>query len=133
MKNQDLVNDYLKRAKSRLKALDVLFDDSNWADVVRESQEVVELVLKAILRHSKIDPPRVHDVSDIMEAHQNLLPPQFRAELQKIKKISRSLRRDLELSFYGSEDLTPSNFYREEDATEARQWARFLVDLSEKI
>ncbi len=31
----------------------------------------------------------------------------------------RSLRRDRELAFYGSEDLTPSDFYTREDAAAA--------------
>ena len=41
-------------------------------------------------------------------------------------KISRSLRRDRELAFYGSEDLTPSEFYKEEDAATALSQARML-------
>jgi hypothetical protein len=37
--------------------------------------------------------------------------------------VSRSLRRDRELSFYGSEDLTPSEFYRKSDADLAKSQA----------
>ncbi len=133
MKNSDLVVDYLKRSHSRIRALQVLYQDQNWADVMRESQEVVELVLKAVLRHIGIDPPRVHDVSDILEAHQQLLPAGVQAELSQIMKISRSLRRDRELAFYGSEDLTPSHFYKEADAKEALGWAQFVVGLSREI
>jgi len=40
--NSALAHDYLTRAHGRLKAIDVLFAEELWADVVRESQEVVE-------------------------------------------------------------------------------------------
>jgi hypothetical protein len=36
---------------------------------------------------------------------------------------SRKLRRDRELAFYGSEDVTPSTFYTRGDAEEARAMA----------
>ena len=41
--------------------------------------------------------------------------------------ISKQLRRDRELAFYGSEDLTPSDFYKREDAVEARTGADEVV------
>ena len=37
MRNTGLAFDYVRRAAIRLQALDVLFDNSSWADVVRES------------------------------------------------------------------------------------------------
>jgi HEPN domain-containing protein len=61
--NDELARDYLRRSEARLKALDVLFREQSWADVVRESQEIVELTLKALLRACGIDPPRVHDLA----------------------------------------------------------------------
>lgn len=129
MQNNRLVLDYFKRARARLKAIDTLYQEQSWADVVRESQETCELILKAVLRASRIDPPRVHDVSSILEENASALPPIFQNELKKISHISRSLRRDRELSFYGSDDLTPTDFYQESDAEEARNWIRFLVEL----
>jgi HEPN domain-containing protein len=35
------------------------------ADVVRESQEIVELGLKGLLRVSGLDPPKEHDVKGV--------------------------------------------------------------------
>ena len=46
-----------------------------------------------------------------------------------VSRISRALRRDRELAFYGSEDLTPSDFYQAEDAREAFASARWVVDI----
>jgi HEPN domain-containing protein len=43
-------------------------DGERSADVVGESQEIVELALKGLLRSCGIDPPRIHDVSDVLVA-----------------------------------------------------------------
>lgn len=127
MRNLDLARDYLTRATVRLRALDVLFDAESWADVVRESQEVVELALKGLLRAHGIDPPRLHDVSGVLESERERLPDAIRESLPHLTRISRELRRDRELAFYGAEDLTPSGFYSREDAVRAREGARDVV------
>jgi hypothetical protein len=127
MRNQDLAKDYIRRAAGRLRALDVLYEDGHWADVVREAQEIVELALKAALRAHGVDPPRLHDVSDVLLAERDRLPAALTAELDALVRISRELRRDRELAFYGAEDLTPSGFYSRDDATKARDGARQTV------
>jgi HEPN domain-containing protein len=129
MQNPDLAKDYINRAKVRLQAVDLLFEAESWADVVRESQEIVELTLKALLRACGIDPPRVHDVSDLMLAEKSRMPEGLAGDLESLSEISRSLRRDRELAFYGAEDLTPSGFYSQADATEARRGAQTTVAL----
>ena len=128
MRNLDLARDYIHRAEVRLKALDVLFDAESWADVVRESQEIVELALKALLRACGVDPPRIHDVSDVLLAERARLPSALAVEVEALAKISRDLRRDRELAFYGAEDLTPSGFYSREDGSLARDGARKTVE-----
>jgi len=131
VKNPDLAKDYIRRAGIRLRALDILFQGESWADVVRESQEIVELSLKALLRARGVDPPRVHDVSDVLLAERDRMPEELVGELERLTEISRDLRRDRELAFYGAEDLTPSGFYSREDAQEARRGARLTVELVE--
>lgn len=127
MQNKDLARDYVSRSKKRLKALDTLFGEEAWADVVRESQEVVELSLKALLRHHFVEVPRIHDVSDILERERVRFPERILAHLPRLIETSRVLRRDRELAFYGSEDLTPEQFYKKSDATSAIESARFVV------
>jgi HEPN domain-containing protein len=129
MRNPGLAQDYIRRSEIRLQALDVLFDAQSWADVVRESQEIVELALKALLRARGIDPPRIHDVSDVLMTEKERLPEELVRKLDILTSISRDLRRDRELAFYGAEDLTPSGFYSREDAEEARRGARQTVEL----
>lgn len=53
-------------------------------------------------------------------------------DLENICDISRSLRRDRELAYYGSEDLTPSEFYQEKDATYALESAKHIVAIVTK-
>jgi hypothetical protein len=129
VRNTELARDYIRRATARLQAVDVLFEAESWADVVRESQEIVELALKALLRSVGVDPPRIHDVSDVLEAEAQRLPDEVRDELDTLKRASRDLRRDRELAFYGAEDLTPSGFYSREDGERARTSARRTVEL----
>lgn len=129
MRNRDLAADYIRRATVRLRAVDVLFEAESWADVVRESQEIVELALKALLRDAGIDPPRIHDVSDVLLAERDRLPLELAGDLDTLTRASRQLRRDRELAFYGAEDLTPSGFYSREDGERARESARRTVEL----
>jgi HEPN domain-containing protein len=129
MHNRDLAADYVRRARARLRALDVLYEAASWADVVRESQEVVELTLKGLLRASGVEPPRIHDVSDVLLAERERLPEALLGQLDRIARVSKDLRRDRELAFYGAEDLTPSDFYGEEDARLARAGAELCVTL----
>ena len=129
MRNTELAADYIWRATVRLRAVDVLFEAGSWADVVRESQEIVELTLKALLRSIGIDPPRIHDVSDVLVAERERLPGSLAGDLETLTRASRQLRRDRELAFYGAEDLTPSGFYSREDGERARDSARRTVEL----
>lgn len=132
MKNIDLATDYLTRAENRLAAIEVLVQRKGWADVVRESQEVVELCLKALLRKSKIEVPRLHDVSGVLEESATKLPKAIQPHVKRLSQISRSMRRDRELAYYGSEDLTPSEFYHQEDADEAFEDAKWVFSICNK-
>lgn len=128
MRNRGLAADYVRRAAVRVQAIKVLHDAGSWADVVRESQEAVELALKGLLRNSGIEPPRLHDVSAILTAERERLPESVHAHVDRMAAISRDLRRDRELAFYGAEDLVPSEFYGEPDALRALEGARFVVE-----
>jgi HEPN domain-containing protein len=128
MQNRDLARDYLRRSQARLRALDTLFEQESWADVVREAQEIVELTLKGLLRSVGIEPPRIHDVADVLLGEQRTLPESLAKDVTRLADASRGLRRDRELAFYGAEDLTPSDFYRRADAVAARDAARLVVE-----
>jgi HEPN domain-containing protein len=133
MKNQSLIQDYCIRSKHRIEAVELLLKRQSYADVVREAQEVVELLLKALLRYCHVEVPRIHDVSNVLEAHQDKCPESIVEHIPVMCKISRQMRRDRELAFYGTEDLTPSEFYQQEDAETALKNAKFIFDQLEPI
>lgn len=132
MKNVALADDYIRRARKRLAALDALYGETAWADVVREAQEAVELALKALLRRYRIETLRLHDVSDVLSELRPTVSGALTGNVDRLGEISRRLRRDRDLAFSGSEDLTPSEFYREKDAREARDDARWVVETVER-
>ena len=127
MHNDALAADYVLRSTRRLKAVELLFELESWADVVREAQEIVEMCLKALLRANRIEVPRIHDVSNVIDENRGRFTGAVADRLDELTGISRSLRRDLELAFYGSEDLTPSEFYRKADAQTALEQATLVV------
>jgi len=129
MNNEQLYRDYLIRAEGRLKALETLFNEALWADVVRESQEVVELSLKGLLRYMRVEVPRIHDVSGVLEANEEKIPSAIKKSLGELVDISQDLRRDRELAFYGSEDITPHEFYKKKHAQAAKDKAKRVVEL----
>ena len=105
-------------------ALQVLLDRDAFSDVVRESQEIVELGLKGTLRAVGIDPPKWHDVGDLLLEFADKLAPLPRQELEYLAAASKSLRKEREFSFYGDVDYIPTAEYDRADATEAFEQAR---------
>lgn len=129
MTTDSLAKSYIIKAQKRLKILGILFDENAYSDVVREAQEIVELALKGILRHIGIEPPKWHDVSSILKENKNLLPPNILKGLSRITKISKRLRKERELAFYGDEDFIPTDEYDAKDAKDAIKDANFVVKM----
>ena len=55
-------------------------------------------------------------------------PKRLALIFEELVAISRPMRRDRDLAFYGSEDLTPYGFYSRSDAKTAPAGARRVVD-----
>ncbi|WP_457753445.1 HEPN domain-containing protein [Thermococcus sp.] len=124
-----LVEDYLKRAEIRVEALTFYYQKKDYPDVVREAQEAVELALKALLRFIGVDVPKVHDISRFLLEYKDRLPPEIQFNLREIRRISKELRKEREISFYGAEDFIPLEEYTAEEAEEAIEKAKFVVFL----
>ena len=127
--NEALIRDYLKRAEIRLQSLEFFLEAGDYPDVIREAQEVVELLLKALLRWAGLDIPKVHDVSGVIGRHLESFPEVVRNNFSRIRFISRRLRKEGELAFYGAEDWIPLEEYTREEAEEALSWAREIYAL----
>jgi hypothetical protein len=69
----------------------------------------------------------VHDVSAQLTEVRSRIAEQHQAGLDLLIATSRELRRDRELAFYGTEDLTPSEFYSRADAERAFTQAKVSV------
>lgn len=66
----------------------------------------------------------MHDVGAVIMENIERIPDEYHESVSKAVKISKELRRDRELAF-GTEDLTPSEFYVEADAVTAVKQVKF--------
>jgi HEPN domain-containing protein len=129
MTNQGLSKDYFSRIPSRFKAIKLLYNEGNYADVIRESQELLELLLKAWLRLEGIEPPKWHDVGPVVKSIADKLPSPIQQELDKILEFSKYLRKERENSFYGDEDLIPLESFSKDEADNAVKKIEWIIDL----
>jgi HEPN domain-containing protein len=123
---------YLKKSKSRLRALKVLMEDQNYSDVVRESQEIVELCSKGILRVALIDPPHLHDVANELMGVVDTLGKTFLPAIESLATANHWLRREREMAFYGADDFDPTEGYSIKDAERAFEFAELAVKTLER-
>lgn len=133
MTNESLSANYLVKARIRTKTLKILYRAKDYSDVVREAQEIVELALKALLRYIGIEPPKWHDVGPLLVKHQDRFPSLDQKTIRRLAKISKDLREDRELAFYGDNDFIPSEEYNARDAQKAIRDAGFTVKMVETI
>ena len=78
MTSDRIARDYLQQAQARRIALDALFNARAFPAVVRESHDVVELVLKGALRFVGIEPPKRHDIHDVVQRFIDRFPDEWR-------------------------------------------------------
>lgn len=133
MTSQSLARSYLAKARVRLKALAVLRDEGGYSDVVREAQELVELALKGTLRAVGIEPPKFHDVGGLLVEHRAKFVPSVADRLDRAAEISKRLRRERELAFYGDIDFVPTEEYSAADAARAYDEAAWIVALADEV
>lgn len=128
MTTDELARDYFRRARVRRQVLDLLFAAGEYADVVREAQELVELAMKGMLRWAGIDPPRWHDVGAVLLEHRERLPDAIAPMLGSIVVASSRLRKEREMAFYGEIDLVPGKSYEQKHALAAIAAADVVLD-----
>ncbi|MBM4340280.1 MAG: HEPN domain-containing protein [Deltaproteobacteria bacterium] len=133
MTNDDLAQSYFRKSQDRLDILDLLIGKGAYSDVVREAQEIVELSLKGMLRYAGIEPPKYHDVSPILLEHQKKFNKLSSTEIKRIAAISKKLRKERELAFYGDIDFIPTEEYTKKDAFEAMKSAQYVVSIAKRM
>ena len=135
MTSLDLARDYLRKAKARRRALETLLQVGSYDGVVRESQEIVELILKGVLRYVGVDPPRRHDIGATLRELEHRIPPAWWARLDHIETISRTLFEERGHAFDGDEtSLTPaSELFGVDDARQVVGWVDELLVMFEDL
>jgi HEPN domain-containing protein len=69
----------------------------------------------------------------ILLEHQEKFPDNVRGSLEELAKISKWLRTERELAFYGDIDFIPTDEYSEEDAIKAIDGAKKVVEAASKV
>ncbi|MBI5043782.1 MAG: HEPN domain-containing protein [Nitrospirae bacterium] len=134
MTNESLAQSYLRKCIDRLDVLSLLFRKKAYSDVVREAQEIVELAIKGMLRDVGIEPPKFHDVGPLLIEHKDRYEGIILADdISKIAKISKELRKDRELAFYGDIDFIPTEEYTIDNGRKAIKGAKFVVRAAKKV
>lgn len=132
MTSGEMASSHLRPACRILAEAERHHQDAAFNLVVRRCQESVELALRAVLRSAGLEVPHVHDVAFLLAEHQDRLPPGLVAHVERLVSISRRLRQEREISFYGNEELgaPPERLYSRDDAAGALADAGFVVDLA---
>lgn len=129
----ELARSYVDKASKRRRVLEVLMEQDAWSDVVRESQELVELALKGMLREVGVDPPKWHDVGPVLLEQAALFPASLQTDLPRLAEISRWLRKEREFAMYGDIDFIPTEEYRRDDAERAMSDAMFVLHHARRL
>jgi hypothetical protein len=105
MTSHSLARDYLRKAKARRRALQTLLEAGSYDDGVREGQE------------------------------EDRLPPAWRARLEHVETISKTLFEERGHAFYGDEtSLTPAaELFGVGDARRAVGWVDELLGMFEEL
>jgi len=129
----ELGKSYIKKAIARFDTLAVLMKNKDYSDVIRESQEIVELVLKGILRIRGIEPPKIHDVGGLLLEYREKFAEINLRDIKKLAKISKELRKEREFSFYGDVDFIPTEEYSKADARNYIKKVKFVIRIGRKF
>lgn len=131
MTNVEMARSHLRQAQRILEEAQRYHREGVWHLVVRRCQEAVELALKAALRAAGLEVPHVHDVGIFFLEHAERFPEFLTKQLERVVSISRRLREEREISFYGNEEVgaPPDRLYAVHDAEEALRDAQFVVEL----
>lgn len=135
MNPDDALERMMSRASIIVQEAEYLQEKEVWNMVVRRSQEAVELALKCALLWARIEVPRIHDVGPILKEYAKRYPEPFRSKIPHLASISRLLRAEREISFYGDEQsgVPPEILYTREDASEALSKARDVLSECQKL
>jgi HEPN domain-containing protein len=135
MNSETALKGMISRASIILQEAEYLKEKGAWNMVVRRSQEAVELALKCALLWAGIEVPHIHDVGPILKRYASRYPEPFKSQIPHFASISRILRAEREISFYGDEQsgVPPESLYTRDDAHEALSKTREVLVECKKL
>ena len=118
MNNRQMARAMLQQAEVILAEAHYLNTHRHWHLVIRRCQESVELALKAVLLWVGVEVPRIHDVGPVLLQEADRFPEFFQGQIPELAALSRTLRTERELSFYGDEQsgIPAADLYTPQDA-----------------
>jgi len=127
--NAQIAQGLLTQAAKRTEAARRARGGGAAAFAVRLSQECVELSLKAALYSVGIEPPKWHDVGEIVQRHRGRFPAWFADHIAEFARLSLWPREERELSMYGDEErgIPAQALYDEDDAEAALSGAEQVL------
>lgn len=126
---------YIEEARGRRELVRIAFERAQWATVVREAQECVELFLKGALRLVALEPSRTHDVAELLRREASRFPEWFAREVEHLAAISTEMAGDRGIAFYGDErqEIGPQDLFDEGDARRSLGNLEFVSSLCERL
>ncbi|XVE23268.1 HEPN domain-containing protein [Tardisphaera miroshnichenkoae] len=126
---------YVKQAEDRVRYAKMAQEEGNYAYVVRQCQEAVELSLKACLILAGVEVPKLHDVGPVLREMKRSFPSWFAERVDELAYFSRVLRREREPSMYGDSEsgLPPDRLYSKKDGEEALRMAQDVTGTAKKL
>jgi len=134
--SEEMAKGLLRQALSSLETARKASLDSHWAFAVRTSQDASELSLKALLLTTGHEPPKVHDLAEVLKERRGELSHLglAREEVEAMARAAADLAEDRDRSLYGDEkrQIPPTDLYGREDAARALRAAEDIHDRCKK-
>jgi len=125
----------LVEAGNRLEVAKQSLKDGLWSFCVRQSQECVELSLKACLRLAGVEYPKEHDVSLVLLDSGGRFPGWFQGEIPVLADYSKTLVKMRGPSMYGDEmrGIPAEKLFVEKDAAYALEGADRALSAAKRL
>jgi len=128
--NLRLAEAFLERARARLKTLDTLRDEADFADVIREARDITELCFRGMLRIFGIEVSRWLDVGEVLIDNIRRLPPDVTAHKDRILEIYHDLKKERQSALL-EEGAVPCEKLMIADADRAIAEAEWILGLAQ--
>ncbi|MCP9463368.1 MAG: HEPN domain-containing protein [Nitrospira sp.] len=91
------------------------------------------MALKDMLRAVGIEPPKLHVVGRLLRDLRDRFPEDVRSVLDDLAHISKRLRKEWELAFYGDIDFIPTEEYTVQEASQAYRGAELVLQTARQV